>query len=157
MRGLSARQIAVTRAIASALFDCPDEDRGAQERIAWTLGELGQTLRRAGWQTALAFRLALLVVQFAPIFLLGRLRRFVRLALADRCRCLDRLEGSPLRLVLVLLKTTLCLHYFEHPAALERMGYDGFGWGGPAWAPDAEPPVRRALPVLAERRAAEGA
>jgi hypothetical protein len=161
MRTLSPRQLAVVRAVAITLFD--DGSGGVpDDRIAFTLREMRAYVGRVGFQTRMAFRAALLVVQLAPLLLLGKLRRFVTLGPSDRARCLGRLERSRLGLVLVLLKTTLCLHYFEHPDVLARMGYDGQGLIGPAWNIDAGTGGEAAhklplVPRAREASAAEGA
>ena len=155
MKTLSPRQLAIVRAVAATLFD--DGGGVPDERIAFTLRGLRAYLERAGLQTRMAFRAALLVVQFAPLLLLGRLHRFVRLAPAERARCLLRLETSRLGLVLVLLKTTLCLHYFEHPEVLARTGYDGQGLIGPAWQVEPAPEPEHKLPLLQMAHGAEGA
>lgn len=159
MKTLSPRQLAVVRAVAITLFD--DGCGGvSDDRVAFTMRELRAYVERVGFQTRVALRAALLVVQLAPLLLLGRLVRFVKLGPADRALCLVRLEGSRLGLVLVLLKTTLCLHWFEHPEVLARTGYDGQGLIGPAWVVDPEPAAARKLPLapqVREASAAEGA
>lgn len=154
---LRGRRLLVLRAVLCTLFE-PGTGAAAEARIAATLGEVRAYLERAGLQTRVAFRAALIAVQWAPLLLLRRLRRFVRLAPAERARCLVRFERSPFGLALVLLKTVLCLHWFDRPDVLARTGYDGIGLRGPAWAEGAEPPVARRLPVLSEpaASAAEG-
>ncbi len=160
MRSLSPRQLAVVRAVADTLF----AERGGvarDERIAFTLRELRANFVRYGFQTQLAFRGALAVIQLlAPLLLLGQLRRFVHLSPAARARCLTLLEGSRLGLVLVLLKTMLCLHYFEHPEVVARTGYDVRGQLGPAWMQEVVDEPRHKLPLVQrapEASAAEGA
>lgn len=147
MTFLSPRRLAVTRAVL-----CTMVDHGAgsltEERVAFTLRELRAYLDRAGLQTRVAFRGALLVVQLSPLLLLRRVRRFVHQSPDARARCLARLERSRLGLVVVLLKTTLCLHWYEHPEVLARTGYDGEGLLAPAFAEGAAPPVARRLPLL---------
>lgn len=135
------RRFAVLRAVLQALFDPGPQ---AQASIAPTIAEIRAYLARAGLQTRLAFRAALLAVQFSPLLTLGALRRFVGLDAADRARCLARLERSRLGLAVVLLKTVLCLHWFDRPEVLARTGYDG---SGPAWAGGPSVPAPR-LPIL---------
>lgn len=144
MKTLSPRRLAVTRAVLCTLVDY-GPGSVPEDRIAFTLRELRAYLDRVGFQTRIAFRAALLVVQLSPLLLLRSWRRFVRLPPAERARCLVGLERSRLGLVVVLLKTTLCLHWFEHPDALARTGYDGQGLLGPAWIAD-EIPQQPALP-----------
>jgi hypothetical protein len=155
MTFLSPRRVAVTRAVL-----CTIVDHGAgsltEERIAFTLRELRAYLDHVGLQTRIAFRAALLVVQLSPWLLLRGLRRFVHQAPTERARCLAGLERSRLGLVVVLLKTTLCLHWYEHPEVLARTGYDGEGLLGPAYAEGAAPPVARKLPILPESSHAAG-
>src|SRR5262245_50579744 len=133
MRSLNNRQISVARAVCGGFFD---DGSGSlpPERLDFATKELRRVIGRAGWQTRIAFRFACLVIQFAPLLLLGRLKRFARLDVAARQAVLRRLERSRLGLVVVLLKTTLCMVYFEHPDALSETGYDAQGMLGPAWA-----------------------
>lgn len=152
METLSPRRLAVTRAVLCTLVDA-GPGTVPEDRVAATLRELRAYLARVGLQTRLAFRAALLVVQLSPLLLRQSWRRFVRLSPAERTRCLARLERSRLGLVVVLLKTTLCLHWFEHPEVLARTGYDGQGLLGPAWIVDAPPQAEvvrqeRKLPVI---------
>lgn len=159
MRTLSVRQQVVARAVMAALFD--DGAEGVpKERLDWALVELRSYVARVGLQTRLAFRAAFWVVQLSPLFLRGKLRRFVRLPVADRVELLLKLERSRLGLVVVLLKTICSMLYFEHPDALARTGYDGQGLLGPAWLTDEKPkpPAPSShLPILPERQVAEGA
>ncbi len=141
MKDLSPRQLAVVRRVMETLFD---EGSGSlpEERVAFVFASLRPWFARAGLQTQMAFRGALLVVQFSPLLFLRRLQRFVRLGAAERARCLVGIERSRrLGLLMVLLKTALGLHYFEHPEMLARTGYDGEGLLGPAWARDGGSPL----------------
>lgn len=159
MRTLSARQLVIFRAVAATIVAEP----GAPvppDRLDFTVSELRLYAASMGRQTRLAFGLALLVVQLAPLFLIGRLSRFTNLADAGRLRCLERLETSPLGLLLVLLKTMVCFVYYEHPDALASTGYDGVGLLGPAHVEGASPLaplVADENPPRARLRAAPGA
>lgn len=123
--GLTRRQARVTRAVAEALFA---DEAGAppRGRIDVAVREVGLFARRAGTQTRLALRVALVVVQASPLLLCGKLRRFTAASLPLRAACFERLERGRLGILAVVLKLSLCLAYFEGEALAET-GYDGPG------------------------------
>lgn len=159
MRTLSARQLVIFRAVAATIVAEP----GAPvppERLDFAVSELRLYASSMGGQTRLAFGLALLVVQLAPLFLIGRLSLFTNLPAPGRLSCLERLEAGPLGLLLVLLKTMVCLLYYEHPDALAATGYDAVGLLAPAHVEGASPLARLVPdegPQRAGLRAAPGA
>jgi hypothetical protein len=66
------------------------------------------------------------VIEWTPLFILGKPRAFTALSLEDRARYLTRLERSklvPLALIFVAWKTLLTMLYFEDE--LELLGYPG--------------------------------
>jgi|SRR5690606_10799504 len=139
MSVLSLRQLRIARALTATLFD--DGTGVPPERLDYAMAELVGYAARVGRMTRLALRFALWVMQLAPFLLFGVFRTFTRASVELRERCLRRLEGSRLGLVVVLLKTVLSMIYFEHPDALASTGYDAQGLLGPAWAQGSPPPV----------------
>lgn len=68
------------------------------------------------------------IIQWSPIFILGKPSTFEGLSLEDRARFLTRLERSsfvPLALIFVAWKTLLTMLYFEAPEQLAALGYPG--------------------------------
>lgn len=139
MRVLSLRQLRIARALTATLFD--DGSGIPVERLDYAMTELVGYAARVGRVTRLALAFALWVMQLAPFFLFGIFRRFTGASAEIRLRCLRKLEGSRLGLVVVLLKTVLSMIYFEHPDALASTGYDAQGLLGPAWAQGSTSPV----------------
>lgn len=123
MIGLSHRSLAIGRALAATLFDTGSGTPVPDERLQWLSTELRDYSVRAGARTANGLTIIFLVLQLLPLFVIGKLSRFTRLAPADRTRYLQRVEGS--RLLCPLVATTkivLALLYFEHPDALKEAG-----------------------------------
>ncbi len=146
MASLSPRSLDVAAAVAEALFDRGARGRVPPERLAFLRAELASYARSIGPQTSLALRAALLVAQLAPLALGPRRARLTSLPPDERGHALEALERSRLGLVVVLLKVTLTMLYFEHPAALAETGYDAQGLRGPAFAPGASPLLPLARP-----------
>ncbi len=143
MKNLSTRQLAVAHAVAATIFEADSLHPVPPERLDFTMRELRAYVARAGLQTRAAFRAAFIVVQFAPLFLIGRLHRFTSLSAQAKAVYLRKLEAGPLGLVMVLLKTVLSFVYFEHPDALASTGYDAQGLLGPAWAAGSPSPISK--------------
>lgn len=123
MIGLRPATLAVGRALAATMFDPGTGTPVPEERLAWLSRELDDYALRAGPRTANGLSLIFLALQLLPLFVIGKLSRFTRLALADRTRYLERIERS--RLLSPLIATTkivLALLYFEHPDALKEAG-----------------------------------
>lgn len=149
MKALSFRQLRIARSLAATLFD--DGSGVPADRLDFAMGELQGYAARAGRLTRLALRFAFWVLQLTPLFLCGIFRRFTSVSADIRQRCVGKLEGTRLGLVVVLLKTVLSMVYFEHPDALASTGYDAEGLLGPAWAQGSASPVAklRVLPTQA--------
>lgn len=120
----------VLRALAEAFFTDPDDpsDRGAGLRFDWLVDDVDDFISRASPALRNGVRIALVLIDLAPIFFVGRLRRCGSLSLADRERYLAKIEESQLprvSLLVVMFKTLMTVLYFEHPEAAPHLGYDG--------------------------------
>ena len=102
-------------AIAEALFAGPDGPPPA-ERLTFILDDITDFLRHAGKRGRMIYRLALFaVVWIAP---LTRLRRPLHLVpVNQRIQRLERMEETVFGLAFFLVKTILCILYYEHPDA----------------------------------------
>ena len=79
---------------------------------------------QASFATRITLRLALVVIQLAPILMFVSLRPFASLDRDRRHEVLARLErSSALGLALVAWRTLLLLHFFEDARELARIGY----------------------------------
>ncbi len=91
-------------------------------------GEVDQAISTASKTLRFGLIAMLDVVQWSPLFILGKPSFFEDLSLHDRARLLERLERSKLvslTLVFVAWKTLLMLVYFEEPEQLKALGYPG--------------------------------
>ncbi|RME04124.1 MAG: hypothetical protein D6812_04555 [Deltaproteobacteria bacterium] len=82
-------------------------------------------LEHAPWRMRAGLRGALWVVQFSPLFLLGRPTLFTRLSNDEGARCLTRLgehRAYLLRELPVLLKMVACMGFCAHPEVQRRIG-----------------------------------
>ncbi|RME56996.1 MAG: hypothetical protein D6795_00265 [Deltaproteobacteria bacterium] len=99
---------------------------------------LDDFLAHAPWRMRAGLRVALWVVQFSPLFLLGRLSPFTRLSLEEGERCLTRLGENRsylLRELPLLLKMVACMGFCGHPEVQRRIGIPlSEGEEAPAWA-----------------------
>lgn len=132
--GLSRRQVRVIRAVAEALL-ADGSGPPPRSRLESTVREVGAFTVRAGSQTRLGFRAALVAIQWSPLLYLRKPRRFASATLAERIACFERLEGGRLAILAVVLKLSLCLAYFELPDALAETGYNGPGPPRSTWRP----------------------
>lgn len=104
-------------------------------RMEWLALEIEDFLARAGSQTRLTLRLALLAISvLAPLVVL-RFTPLKRMPVAERARAIGQLEHSSLGAPVLAIKALLCVLYYEHPDAAEEIGHDGQcllpGPGGP--------------------------
>lgn len=102
-------------AVAEALFTGPDGPPPA-ERLTFVVEDITDFLRHAGKRGRMIYRLALFaVVWIAP---LTRLRRPLHaVPVNERIRRLERIEKTVFGLAFFLVKTILCILYYEHPDA----------------------------------------
>jgi len=122
----SAGTLRLMRAIAATVFD---RGQGVPPvRLDWMEEELRGFLGAAGLIPRMAVRFALLAVQWLPLLVIFRPRRFVSLPPAERMRYLVKMESHRLGLVcmpIMAVKIVLGSVYFEHPDAVGETGYDG--------------------------------
>jgi hypothetical protein len=126
-RALSARQKAVARALAEAMFDDGTTD-GMAERLAWTIDELDKLLGFAGYVTRFGLKVLLFVLQVLPVFMGFGFARMSGLKRKQRLAFLESVEQSRVPFVSTAYfawKTALTVTYFEHPDALLETGYTG--------------------------------
>lgn len=130
LRSASGKPIAGPRfvgglcAVAEAVFSTT-EGPPPGERLTWLKDELEDFLARAGSQTRLILRLALLAITIVAPLLILRLPTLGRLAVHDRVRALARMEDSALSAPVLAVKALLCILYYEHPDAQAEVGFDG--------------------------------
>lgn len=122
------------RVVAEAVF-ATGAGAPPAERLDWLCLELEDFLARAGSQTRLTLRLALLAISvLAPLVVL-RFTPLKRMPVAERARAIGQLEHSSLGAPVLAIKALLCVLYYEHPDAAEEIGHDGQcllpGPGGP--------------------------
>lgn len=111
-------------AIAEVLFQT---DAGPVDpaRLAWVKDEFRSFLGHAGpWARFLAGACSLFTTVLGPL-LCGKFSGFASLPIEERLRVLERLEASPFALVLLGIKTMLCILYYEQPEAAAEIGFDG--------------------------------
>ena len=118
------------RGAAEAFFTDPEEpaDRGADARMAWLVEDADDMVSHGSTQLQTGLRIAIVVLELLPIFVVGRLALASSLTLDERVHFLRKIETGPitfLALLVVAWKTLLTVLYFEHPEAAPRMGYDG--------------------------------
>jgi glycine cleavage system regulatory protein len=85
-------------------------------------GLVREISRLLAGRRSLVFRLALEVVTRAAPPLVLSLKRYADMPIASRVRALERLEKSPLSIMLFAVKTLLCFHWFEHPDSAAEAG-----------------------------------
>lgn len=111
------------RAIAEAMFASASGPPPA-ERIDWLVADYLDFVRAAGVRPRLLLGSALRAVTWVAPLAVGRRPPLGRLGVADRCRALERTEGSALGLAVLALEAILCIIYFEHPDAQRDIGVD---------------------------------
>jgi hypothetical protein len=82
-------------------------------------------LNHAGTRSRLIFWAALFVVIWLSPLLVLRPPPLGLWPLSVRTRALERLERTPLALVLLAIKAMLSIPYYEHPDAAAEIGFDG--------------------------------
>lgn len=111
------------RAFASGMFDTGDGIPA--DRLDWLQEDVEAFLAHAGPRTTFLFTLVMVLLEWAPPFVLGRPRRFSKLTPKERLRFLERVDASRLAALIAAPKAVLSLCYYEHPEALRETGYDG--------------------------------
>ncbi len=111
------------RIIAEAMFS-GDSGPPPADRLDWLVADHEDYLWHAGPRTRLVYRFALFVVMWLAPLLVWRKPLSWQSGPA-RVQTLQRIEGSAAALLWLLVKTGLCIIYFEHPDAERETGYDG--------------------------------
>jgi hypothetical protein len=120
---LSERDRVVVRAVAEAMFSGVPLD-GA--RLDEHVTEVDRFVSAASRSLRFGLRVMLLLVRFAPLFLLFRARPLERLTVDERLVVLDRLERShvlALSLAFVGWRTVMTILFYEDPRELAAIGY----------------------------------
>ncbi len=108
-------------AVADALFAKGPDD---EARVRWAVNELCDLLVRAGTRGSRTYRAALFGVSLlAPLFI-KKLPPLRKLSRADRISALEKFENHPLGAPLFVVKSMLCISYYEHPEAARQVGWD---------------------------------
>lgn len=77
------------------------------------VADFGDFVRYIGPKTRLALRASIFILQWAPLFVLGRFARFTSLSREDRSRFLHKAERDRLALVVQGLKTIFAILWFD--------------------------------------------
>ena len=120
---MSPRSRKRARDIAEALFST-QAGPPATVRLTWSLDELDDLVTRSSQRVRLAFYAALWFVSWLVPALAWRAMPLGRLDPNERVRVLERAEQGLLSPLIVVIKTLLCLVWFEHPASAAELGYD---------------------------------
>lgn len=160
MRPIGWLFLSILRALAATAFD--DGQGVPSERLDWLMREYREFSRSLGAKTRTAFCLAILALQFLPLFVIGVPLPMTWLPGRLRVKYLEKLEAGPLTAIVTATKVPLTMIYFEHPEVMASTGYDGrplvltgeesASGGLPAAARKAR---LQTLPALAELRARE--
>lgn len=117
------------RGIGEALFTDPHDpaESNAAARFDWLVDDADAMVSSGSRQLRWGIRIAIVLVELLPLFVIGKPRLASSLSLEQRERYLIELEASritQLALLAVLFKTFLTVLYFEHPEAAPHLGYD---------------------------------
>ncbi len=119
----------VLRAIAESFFTDPQvDDPRAPARFDWLVDDVDDFLSQASPSLRTGSRIALVLLELLPLFVIGEPSRASSLPLADRTRYLAKVEASNVpyvALLCVMFKTLMTVLYFEHPEAAPLLGHDG--------------------------------
>ena len=109
--------------IAEALF-ARESGVPPAERIEWFCDDLADFIHHAGTRLRWLFPLGMFAVLWLiPLLLFSRPLPW--LSVAKRTKVLARIERSPFGLSMLLVKTMMCVVYFEHPDVEGAIGFDG--------------------------------
>lgn len=106
----------VARAIAETIFD--DGQPPSRERLDAFVADVADFSRGAGFKTRVALSAGLLLLQLAPIWVVGKLSRFTKLSRPDRLLYMARAEHTKMPLVVQGMKAVFCIIWFELNADL---------------------------------------
>ena len=115
---LSRRSLRIVRAVAARLFDGGEVISDA--RLDRFIVDLADWTRYAGPKTRFALRMATVAVQFGPILVVGKPRRFTSLDAATQKRHLEGMDHSSFfTLPFTALKTVLSIIWFDDAEVTE--------------------------------------
>jgi hypothetical protein len=129
--GLSPRAERVSTAVLSAVL-CDEDDDGHlvppdPATIARSVAILADTVGRGSADLRRGFNVLAFVMEWLPIFVIGKASRASALPLAQRLAYLEALESSRigwLPMLLVAFKVPAAIPAFEEGAELAETGYD---------------------------------
>jgi len=121
--GRSARRI--LQALCDCLFDPGSADRTSPADIG--LADVtSRSLAQLPSTTGLGLSLLMHTVNFLPLLLIGRFRRFVSLPREEQHRFTEALLDHgfrPLAMAGLAVRLITSMHYYQHPRVLEDLGY----------------------------------
>jgi hypothetical protein len=123
-RTLTPRDRRVLRSVAEAMFSQDGEVE--RERLDTHLDQVDAFISAASKPLRAGLRIALFIVQIAPLLFFYRMRLIEGLSVDERVEVLARLERSRLAnlsLAFIGWRTVMTLVFYEHPAELRSMGY----------------------------------
>jgi hypothetical protein len=130
-RGFSARtRRIVFSATEAILADYDDDGNIAPARPEFTergVAGLDHATGRASPDIRRAFNVLAIVLEWLPLFVIGKPSRMSRLPIAERVHYFEALEGHRfglLSMLLVAFKVPICIPAFEEPPELFETGFD---------------------------------
>ena len=129
--GLSPRARRTVHAAAEAML-CDADARGRLQPprdglVSYAVEELDHSIGRGSSDLRRGYAVLTFVLEWLPLFVIGKPARLSRLSLADRVAYLEGLEGSSVGLLVMLyvaFKVPLCIPAFEEGAELALTGFD---------------------------------
>ena len=129
--GLSAGARATVHATAEALL-CDADARGRLQPprdglVDGVVEEFDHSVGRGSLDLRRGYRVLAFVLEWLPLFVIGKPARMSRMSLADRVAYLEGLEASRVGLLVMLyvaFKVPLCIPAFEEGEELALTGFD---------------------------------
>ena len=118
-RGFTRGTLRISRELAAGMFDAGETLPVSPVKLDAFVNDLADFTRYCGPKTGLALRASVLLLQFSPVWVIGKPFLYTRLSRADRSRYLDKAERSSLPLIVQGLKTVFCILWYDlHPDEL---------------------------------------
>lgn len=118
------------RAFCEALFSTKDGPP-PKDRMDWLIGELDDYITCAGWRSGGVYKLGLVAITFlAPLFVRKPLPLW-SLSVEERVLALTRMERSGLAVIVLGIRTIICITWYDHPDSQRDVGYTGGVHVGP--------------------------
>lgn len=121
---LSPAQRGTLIAVCEALF-MTEAGPPPRARINWLVDEAEDFLREAGRGATRSIKLLIVLVACLAPWLAMRPTALRNMPLELRVRVLDRMEKGLTGALIVALKASLCILYYEHPDVEAEIGFDG--------------------------------